>query len=84
MVETIMDLKNNRKHTQEHLSKLRKIKAQISSKHVEALGVTLDDIINIETKGKWWLVGAAWKQTKGEKKWIMKRVIRRIHLVHPM
>lgn len=63
MVETIMDLKNNRKHTQEHLSKLRKIKAQISSKHVEALGVTLDDIINIETKGKWWLVGAAWKQT---------------------
>ncbi|KAJ3097562.1 suppressor of glycerol defect [Phlyctochytrium planicorne] len=26
----------------------------------EALGVSLDDINSIETKGKWWLVGAAW------------------------
>ncbi|KAJ3209991.1 suppressor of glycerol defect [Dinochytrium kinnereticum] len=30
----------------------------LSSK--EALGVSIEDIRSIETKGKWWLVGAAW------------------------
>ena len=27
----------------------------------EPLRVTLDDIRNIKEKGKWWLVGASWK-----------------------
>jgi nucleolar MIF4G domain-containing protein 1 len=26
----------------------------------EPIRVTLDDLLNAETKGKWWLVGAAW------------------------
>jgi nucleolar MIF4G domain-containing protein 1 len=32
----------------------------------EALRVTLDDIRNIDTKGKWWLVGAAWAGRDGQ------------------
>lgn len=37
------------------LSKKRSVRS------TEALRVSLDDIRNVETKGKWWLVGASWK-----------------------
>ena len=74
MVQTILDLKNNKRvhghqadiksalhQQQDHL---RKVVTSISKKrsvsHVEALRVSLDDIRSIETKGKWWLVGSAW------------------------
>lgn len=64
-----MDLKNNKKKKDlpgaVQFASLKKITAGIVAKRVphsiEALRVTLDDIENIETKGRWWAVGAAWK-----------------------
>lgn len=45
--------------------KLKKFLNGLSKKRAtrstEALRVSLDDIHNIDTKGKWWLVGASWK-----------------------
>ena len=69
MVETILELKNNKKRKTLQMStqimSLKKILGSITSKRVahgiEPLRVSLDDIENIETKGKWWLIGSAWK-----------------------
>ncbi|KAJ3028887.1 UNVERIFIED_CONTAM: suppressor of glycerol defect [Siphonaria sp. JEL0065] len=80
MIETIMDLKNNKYKTskkitgatggasgqatglqQEKLTKF--ISGLLRRRGVpdrEPLRATLDDIKNVRTKGKWWLVGAAW------------------------
>ncbi|EGF80076.1 hypothetical protein BATDEDRAFT_88499 [Batrachochytrium dendrobatidis JAM81] len=71
MIETIMDLKNNkRKHmdqkvaNQSQQDRIKKIVANISKRRSmhgsEPLRVGLEDIRNIATKGKWWLVGSAW------------------------
>ncbi|KAI9330182.1 hypothetical protein BDR26DRAFT_1011420 [Obelidium mucronatum] len=83
MIETIMDLKNN-KHNKSSSSKKitgatggasgsatglqqEKLTKFISNllrrrgvSDREPLRATLDDIRNVRTKGKWWLVGAAW------------------------
>lgn len=67
-----MDLKNNKKKAnalqvqgQVQMNMLKKIYASIVTKNatfsIEALRVGLDDIQQIESKGKWWLVGSAWK-----------------------
>lgn len=74
MLETIANVKNNKiKHGQtaggqgdkEMVSKMKKFLNGLSKKRsvrsTEALRVSLDDIHNVETKGKWWLVGASWK-----------------------
>ncbi|ORY48861.1 ARM repeat-containing protein [Rhizoclosmatium globosum] len=80
MIETIMDLKNNKHKSgakkggaasgasgaatglqQEKLTKF--VSGFLRKRGVpdrEALRVNLDDIKNVHTKGKWWLVGAAW------------------------
>ena len=42
--------------------KLVQVVVKKRNSHVnEPLGVSLDDILNVETKGKWWLVGHSWK-----------------------
>ncbi|KAJ3018240.1 suppressor of glycerol defect [Thoreauomyces humboldtii] len=75
MVETIMDLKNNKRKLQKRgalpggadgtqQDRLKKFVANLGKKrtghNAEPLRVGLADIRNVETKGKWWLVGSAW------------------------
>ncbi|KAK7208268.1 hypothetical protein BZA70DRAFT_273287 [Myxozyma melibiosi] len=64
LIETVTSWKNNRltntsKIASESITRMRKFLGNIPGS-AEALRVTLDDIRNVETRGKWWLVGAAW------------------------
>lgn len=74
MLETIANVKNNKikngqtaggQGDKEMVSKMKKFLNGLSKKRsvrsTEALRVSLDDIRNVETKGKWWLVGSSWK-----------------------
>ncbi|PFH52934.1 hypothetical protein AMATHDRAFT_73766 [Amanita thiersii Skay4041] len=71
MIETLTNLKNNklrRNFTQnqaaEAVERMKKFLSGLAKKHHvlghEALRVSLNDLHSAETKGKWWLVGAAW------------------------
>jgi len=75
MVSAMMDLKNNKRRKQdvvysERTAKLRKMVGKIkcmvvsSSSNVRAsdssLRITLKDILNADTNGRWWKVGASW------------------------
>ncbi|ETW83202.1 hypothetical protein HETIRDRAFT_244965, partial [Heterobasidion irregulare TC 32-1] len=71
MVETLVNLKNNktkRSATQhaggDAVERMKKFLAGLSKKRQVAahdpLRVSLNDLHSAETKGKWWLVGAAW------------------------
>ncbi|RMZ77794.1 hypothetical protein DV737_g4214, partial [Chaetothyriales sp. CBS 132003] len=72
LVETIVDLKNNKMRdstansglTKEHITRMRKVLGSLNSRPLrvtEPLRVSLSDLQNSEKKGKWWLVGASWK-----------------------
>ena len=73
MIETIINLKNNRAKaatsssvvTSEATIRMKKFLGKMGEKGPrsggEPLRVTLDDIRNVKEKGKWWLVGASWK-----------------------
>lgn len=68
LLETMSDLKNNRlkpsiiavghQSLKKNLTASLRVTAPSAS---EPLQVSLDDIKNVDTKGKWWLVGASWK-----------------------
>ncbi|KAI9574026.1 hypothetical protein HD554DRAFT_2252704 [Boletus coccyginus] len=71
MIETLTNLKNNKikKSATQHqggdaVERMKKFLSGLGKKrHVqahEALRVSLGDLRAAETKGKWWLVGAAW------------------------
>lgn len=75
MISAIMDLKNNRRKKQdtvfsEKAGKFRKLLGRIKSSAAKAgvsktssdasLRISLEDILNAETKGRWWKVGASW------------------------
>lgn len=75
MLETLTDLKNNRQRkgtgadangnsSEELTQKMKKWLNGLSKKHTvrnfESLRVGLKDLQQADTKGKWWLVGAAW------------------------
>ena len=75
MVSAMMDLKNNKKRKQdvvyaEKTAKLRKMLGKIKSMVAtgssnvhgsdSSLRITLNDIRNSETNGRWWKVGASW------------------------
>ena len=70
MVETLTNLKNNKlkknagSATTEAVERMKKFLSGLTKKrHVkthEPLRVTLEDLHSAESKGKWWLVGAAW------------------------
>ncbi|KAJ3401777.1 suppressor of glycerol defect [Chytriomyces hyalinus] len=84
MIETIMDLKNNKhKSSKKNVAtgasgaatslqheKLSKFISNLLRRRGvpdrEALRVTLDDIKNVHSKGKWWLVGSAWAGHSGD------------------
>ncbi|EED18822.1 nuclear protein (Sgd1), putative [Talaromyces stipitatus ATCC 10500] len=74
MIDTITDLKNNRMKTgavassitSEHITKMRKILGSLNNRNIRAtepIRVSRSDIQNSERKGKWWLVGASWKES---------------------
>ena len=74
MIDTISDLKNNKVKAagvgsgiaSEHVTKMRKILGSLNNSRViratEPIRVSRTDILNAEKKGKWWLVGASWKE----------------------
>lgn len=77
MVETITALKDNRMRTNiagssiisEQVKRMRKLLGSLSLGTVRArepLRVNLEDVRNASQRGKWWLVGASWKQNESE------------------
>ncbi|PGH04115.1 hypothetical protein AJ80_08577 [Polytolypa hystricis UAMH7299] len=76
MIDTITDLKNNRMRTglaastvsSEHLTRMRKVLGSLNARGTttvratEPLRISRADIHNSAKKGKWWLVGASWKE----------------------
>lgn len=67
LLSTLSDLKNNRLKASVLAADFRPLKKVLSSVITgasvtsESLQVSLDDIKNVHTRGKWWLVGASWK-----------------------
>ncbi|KLJ07216.1 hypothetical protein EMPG_17298 [Blastomyces silverae] len=73
MIETMTDLKNNRMKTgaaasaisSEHITRMRKILGSLNNSRTirasEPIRIGRADIHNSAKKGKWWLVGASWK-----------------------
>ena len=73
MVEMIINLKNNRSKASTAASvvvseatiRMKKLLGKMGERNLrsrgEPLRVSLDDIRNVNEKGKWWLVGASWK-----------------------
>lgn len=64
LVECIVNLKNNRQKPVSEtvmLSRQRVRKFLSTIGQAEALQVSLDDILSVPVKGKWWIVGAAWR-----------------------
>ncbi|KAK2463428.1 hypothetical protein APHAL10511_004514 [Amanita phalloides] len=70
MLETLVNLKNNKqRNATQHqgsgaVAMMEKFLTGLGKKRYlharDALRVSLDDLRNAESKGKWWLVGAAW------------------------
>ncbi|XP_038110578.1 nucleolar MIF4G domain-containing protein 1 homolog isoform X2 [Culex quinquefasciatus] len=67
MLDTLLAVKNNNMNKipqydptlVEHFRKI--LKGMITSgKYVSSLNIGLDDLLNVEERGKWWLVGSAW------------------------
>lgn len=67
LVETITSLKNNKmkaqnEDTHQLTIRLKKFLGTFTSnKFADPIQVSLQDIREVNTKGKWWLVGSAWK-----------------------
>jgi nucleolar MIF4G domain-containing protein 1 len=72
MIETINNLKNNRMKTgvaasataSEHTIRMKKQLGSLNTRNLkgtEPLRIGLADIRNTEKKGKWWQVGASWR-----------------------
>lgn len=73
LVETISSLKNNKlkilnEANYQQIVRLRKVLSAIGGKSGgnDAIQVSLEDIESIDTRGKWWLVGSAWKGHESE------------------
>ncbi|PVH96395.1 hypothetical protein DM02DRAFT_569786 [Periconia macrospinosa] len=77
MIETINDLKNNKMKTgitasavaTEHVVRMKKQLGTLNSQNLkgsEPLRIGLNDIKDTEKKGKWWLVGASWRNDAAE------------------
>ncbi|TID22190.1 Imidazole glycerol phosphate synthase [Venturia nashicola] len=74
MIETINNLKNNRQKTgqvnaniaAEHTITMKKTLGTLT-KSSEPLGVGLEDVRGTKKAGKWWLVGASWKNDTAAK-----------------
>jgi nucleolar MIF4G domain-containing protein 1 len=73
MIETITDLKNNKLKTEiassgvasEHITRMKKVLGTLNSRNIRAsepLRIGLSDVNNADKRGRWWLVGASWKE----------------------
>ena len=73
MIDTITDLKNNKiksasgsSITSEHIAKMRKILGSLNNSRTirasEPINISRADIHDSTKKGKWWLVGASWRE----------------------
>lgn len=72
LFESIISLKNNRlklsnASSQRLIQNLKKTLGGIGNA-LDTIQVGLDDIRNIETRGKWWLVGSAWRDEEDHPK----------------
>ncbi|GMM37078.1 Sgd1 protein [Saccharomycopsis crataegensis] len=78
LIESIEDLKNNKMNKRRNevtennyqlIIKMKKFLGSINNnKNHDPLTVTLDDLHNIDKRGKWWLTGSAWKGREPESK----------------
>jgi hypothetical protein len=75
MIETISNLKNNRLKasnaastiTSEHVLRLKKTLGTLKTRShatTEPLNVSMKDLQGADKTGKWWLIGASWKNQK--------------------
>ena len=76
MIETITDLKNNKLKAGaagtpvalEHITRMRKMLGSLGNSRTvrgsEPLRISLADIQNSDKRGKWWLVGASWREAE--------------------
>ena len=68
MIETINDLKDSKRKLANAMTvELEPIKKMLKNflsqkliAKIEPLRISLEDIRNIESKGKWWLIGSSW------------------------
>lgn len=93
MIETINDLKNNRMKTgvtasaiaSEHTVRMKKQLGTLNMRNLkgtEPMRVGLTDIRDTEKRGKWWLVGASWRNdTASETQYRKSRVTETEELV---
>jgi nucleolar MIF4G domain-containing protein 1 len=78
MIETILDLKNNKmklvmdKDANQNVTRVKKLiinhlkeKGKFADNH---LTITWTDLISAENKGKWWMVGSVWTPTSADLK----------------
>lgn len=74
MLDTLLAVKNNNMNKipqydptlVEHFRKI--LKGMITSgKYVSTINIGLDDLLNVDERGKWWLVGSAWHGKKDGK-----------------
>lgn len=77
LVDCIVNLKNNRqKPISETVAvarqRIRKFLGSIG--HAEPLQVSLEDILSVPVKGKWWIVGAAWRGHRNNEDFDQKEV----------
>jgi nucleolar MIF4G domain-containing protein 1 len=76
MIDTIINLKNNRAKATTPASavtsaatiRMKRFLGKMGEKGLRSVGeplrVSLSDIRNVPEKGKWWLVGASWKNNE--------------------
>ena len=75
MLDVLMAIKNNNvtkipQYDATIVDHFRKLLKQFvrPGKYVTTLALTLDDLLNAEERGKWWLVGSAWSGNDGQDK----------------
>lgn len=67
MMDVLLAIKNNNMNKipqydptlGEHLRKILKT-LLVNGKYVTTLNITMDDLLNANKRGKWWVVGSAW------------------------
>lgn len=85
MLETVYNIKNNRdnaelKQEKEKATMIRNLVSKTFGTNSTPLAVSLEDIHNAETNGRWWVLGAQYRPTKKtegkkEKRTSLSRII---------
>lgn len=85
MLETVYNIKNNRdnaelKQEKEKTGLIKNLVSKTFGAPSSTLNITLTDIRNIETNGRWWVLGAQYKPSKAaaplkEKKTSLTRIL---------